>query len=215
MAKQARAAMGTQNLTAVADRGYFKGEEILACHEAGITAFVAKPQTSGSKAEGRFGKQDFVYIAQDDQYRCPAGQRLIKHITTVEDGMTLHCYWCSVCPACPMKAQCTTGKERRVKRWEHEEVLDAMQARLDRDPDKMRVRRQTVEHPFGTIKSWMGSTHFLTKTLDRVSTEMSLHVLAYNLKRVMQILGVGPLLEAMRMGLRALFSLRIALVSVA
>jgi len=114
-----------------------------------------------------------------------------------------------------MKAQCTTGKERRVKRWEHEAALDAMQARLDRDPDKMRVRRQTVEHPFGTIKSWMGSTHFLTKTLDRVSTEMSLHVLAYNLKRVMQILGVGPLLEAMRKGLRALFSLRIALGSLA
>jgi hypothetical protein len=215
MAKQASVAIGQKGLTVVADRGYFKGEEILACEEAGITAFVAKPQTSGSKAEGRFGKQDFVYIAQDDQYRCPAGQRLIKHMTTVEDGMTLHCYWCSVCPACPMKAQCTTGKERRVKRWEHEAALDAMQARLDRDPDKMRVRRQTVEHPFGTIKSWMGSTHFLTKTLNRVSTEMSLHVLAYNLKRVMKILGVGPLLEAMRMGLRALFSLRIALVSVA
>jgi len=215
MAKQASVAMGEKALSVVADRGYFKGEEILACEEAGITAFVAKPQTSGSKAEGRFGKQDFVYIAQDDQYRCPAGQRLIKHMTTVEDGMTLHCYWCSVCPACPMKAQCTTGKERRVKRWEHEAVLDAMQARLDRDPDKMRVRRQTVEHPFGTIKSWMGSTHFLTKTLDRVSTEMSLHVLAYNLKRVMQLLGVGPLLEAMRKGLRALFSFRIALGSLA
>ena len=124
-------------------------------------------------------------------------------------------YWCSVCPACSMKAQCTTGKERRVKRWEHEATLEAMQARLDRDPDKMRVRRQTVEHPFGTIKSWMGSTHFLTKTLDRVSTEMSLHVLAYNLKRVMQILGVGPLLEAMRMSLGALFSLRMALIIVA
>ena len=168
MAKQASVAMGEKDLTVVADRGYFKGEEILACEQAGITAFVARPQTSGSKAAGRFGKQDFVYIAQDDQYRCPAGQRLIKHMTTVEDGMTLHCYWCSVCPACSMKAQCTTGKERRVKRWEHEATLDAMQARLDRNPDKMRVRRQTVEHPFGTIKSWMGSTHFLTKTLDRV-----------------------------------------------
>jgi transposase len=215
MAKLASVTVGEKDLTVVADRGYFKGEEILACEQAGITAFVAKPQTSGSKAEGRFGKQDFVYIAQDDQYRCPAGQRLIKHMTTVEDGMTLHCYWCSVCPACSMKAQCTTGKERRVKRWEHEATLEAMQARLDRDPDKMRVRRQTVEHPFGTIKSWMGSTHFLTKTLDRVSTEMSLHVLAYNLKRVMQMLGVGPLLEAMRMSLRALFSLRIALIIVA
>lgn len=198
MAKQASIAMGEKDLTVVADRGYFKGEEILACEEAGITAFVAKPQTSGSKAEGRFGKQDFVYIAQDDQYRCPAGQRLIKHMTTVEEGMTLHGYWCSVCPACPMKAQCTTGKERRVKRWEHEAVLEAMQDRLDNAPEMMRIRRQTVEHPFGTIKSWMGATHFLTKTLDRVSTEMSLHVLAYNLKRVMKLLGIGGLIDAVK-----------------
>jgi len=198
MAKSARDATGIEELTVVADRGYFDGEEILACEEAGITTFLPKPLTSGSKADGRFGKQDFVYIAKDDEYRCPAGQRLIKHMTTVEDGMTLHSYWCSVCPACPMKVQCTTGKERRVRRWEHEAVIDAMQARLDRDPEKMRVRRQTVEHPFGTIKAWMGATHFLTKTLGRVSTEMSLHVLAYNLKRVMKILGTGALVEAMR-----------------
>lgn len=198
MAKSARDATASEDLTVVADRGYFDGEEILACEKAGITAFVPKPLTSGSKADGRFGKQDFVYIAQDDQYRCPAGQRLIKHMTTVEDGMALGVYWCSVCPACPMKEQCTTGKERRVRRWEHEAIIDAMQARLDRDPDKMRVRRQTAEHPYGTIKAWMGATHFLTKTLGRVSPEMSLHVLAYNLKRVMKILGTGALIEAIR-----------------
>jgi hypothetical protein len=215
MAQQARSAMGSTELTAVADRGYFKGEEILACEQAGITAIVPKPLTSSSKAEGRFGKQDFIYVADDDEYRCPAGQRLTKRFATVENGMTLQVYWSSACPDCPLKAQCTTGQERRIKRWEHEAVLEAMQARLDHAPEMMRIRRQTVEHPFGTIKSWMGATHFLTKTLHRVRTEMSLHVLAYNLKRVMQILGVGPLLEAMRMGLRALFSLRIALISVA
>jgi transposase len=215
MAQQARSAMGSKELTAVADRGYFKGEEILACEQAGITAIVPKPLTSSSKAEGRFGKQDFVYVADDDEYRCPAGQHLTKRFATVENGMTLQVYWSSACPGCPLKAQCTTGQERRIKRWEHEAVLEAMQVRLDHAPEMMRIRRQTVEHPFGTIKSWMGATHFLTRTLARVSTEMSLHVLAYNLKRVMQILGVGPLLEAMRMGLRALFSLRIALVSVA
>jgi transposase len=198
MAKSARDATAIEDLTVVADRGYFDGEEILACEQAGITAFVPKPLTSGSKANGRFGKQDFVYIARDDEYRCPAGQRLIKHCTTVEHGMALGVYWCSVCPACPMKEQCTTGKERRVRRWEHEAIIDAMQARLDRDPDKMRVRRQTAEHPYGTIKAWMGATHFLTKTLGRVSTEMSLHVLAYNLKRVMKILGTGALIEAIR-----------------
>ena len=97
-----------------------------------------------------------------------------------------------------MKSKCTTGKERRISRWEHEAVLETVQARLDRNPDKMRVRRQTVEHPFGTIKSWMGATHFQMTTLKNVSTEMALHVLAYNMKRVMRILGVGGLMEAIR-----------------
>ena len=97
-----------------------------------------------------------------------------------------------------LKAQCTTGSERRVKRWEHEHVLEKMQARLEANPEKMQLRRQTVEHPFGTLKAWMGATHFLTKTLPRVSTEMSLHVLAYNMKRVMNLLGVGTLIDGMR-----------------
>jgi transposase len=198
MSEQARAATGIQELTVVADRGYFSGDEILACDQAGITPFVPKPLNSNSKAEGRFGKPDFIYIASDDEYRCPAGQRLIKRFTTVEAGMTLNIYWSSACPRCPIKAQCTTGSERRVRRWVHEAVIDAMQERLDRDPEKMRVRRQTAEHPFGTIKFWMGATHFLMRTLERVRTEMSLHVLAFNLKRLMQLLGIGGLLAAMR-----------------
>jgi transposase len=198
MAEQARDAIGSEELTVIADRGYFSGDEILACDVAGITTFVPKPLTSNSKAEGRFGKPDFIYITSDDEYRCPAGQRLIRHQTTIENEMKIHAYWCSVCPSCPLKVQCTTGKERRVRRWEHEAVIDAMQERLDRDPEKMRVRRQTVEHPFGTIKYWMGATHFLMKTLERVRTEMSLHVLAYNLKRVMKLLGIGPMMKAIR-----------------
>ncbi len=198
MAEQARAATGIAELTVVADRGYFSGDEILACDQAGITPFVPKPLNSNSKAEGRFGKPDFIYIASDDEYRCPAGQRLIKRFTTVEAGMTLDIYWSSACPRCPIKAQCTTGPERRVRRWVHEAVIDAMQERLDRDPEKMRVRRQTVEHPFGTIKFWMGATHFLMKTLARVRTEMSLHVLAYNLKRVMRLLGISGMIAAMQ-----------------
>jgi hypothetical protein len=199
MAKQASAAMGSEELTAVADRGYYKGEEILACEQAGITAIVPKTLTSGSKAEGRFGKQDFVYMADDDEYRCPAGQRLTRHFAVVEHGMTLHAYWSSACQGCAMRAQCTTSPEpRRIKRWEHEAVLDAMQARLDNAPEMMRIRRQTVEHPFGTIKSWMGAAHFLTRTLARVNTEMSLHVLAYNMKRVINLLGIGGLIDAIR-----------------
>ena len=198
MAEQARAATGIAELTVVADRGYFKGEQIRQCDEAGITPLVPKSMTSSSKADGRFDKQDFIYNAAVDEYRCPAGQRAIWRMTTVEKGLTLHRYWSSACPGCPLKARCTPSPYRRITRWEHEAVLEAMQLRLDRQPEMMRVRRQTVEHPFGTIKSWMGWTHFLTKTLARVRTEMSLHVLAYNLKRVMRILGIGEVLAAIK-----------------
>jgi transposase len=195
MAEQARTAIGTEKLTAIADRGYFKSEEILACDKAGITVIVAKSNTSGGTANGRFGKDDFIYDAQNDEYRCPAGQPLIRRTTTLVRGLTFHRYWYSNCHHCTIKEKCTQGKERRVTRWEDEAVLEAMQSRLDYFPDAMRIRRQTVEHPFGTIKLWMGSAHFLTKTLKRVKTEMSLHVLAYNLKRVMQIFGVGRLMR--------------------
>jgi len=198
MAKQARTAIGSDTLTVIADRGYFKGEEILSCQEAGITAIVPKIHTSAAKAEGRFDKADFIYDASTNEYRCPANQRLIWRFARVEGGLMINRYWSSACPACSIKAQCTPSDYRRVSRWEHQTVLDDMERRLDLAPDSMRIRRQTVEHPFGTIKSWMGSAHFLTKTLDRVSTEMSLHVLAYNLKRMMRILGNEPLMRAMR-----------------
>ena len=198
MATLAREALGKKELTVVADRGYFSGKEILACTQQGITPLVPKPLTSGAKADGRFDKRDFVYIPEDDAYRCPAGQRDIRRFTTIEHGMRLHKYWSSDCPKCPIKARCTPAPYRRIARWEHEQVLETMQDRLDRAPAAMALRRQTVEHPFGTLKAWMGSTHFLTKTLPRVSTEMSLHVLAYNFKRVMKIMGTGPLIAAMR-----------------
>ncbi len=198
MAKQARAAMGTDEITAIADRGYFKGEEILACDEAGIHAIVPKSTTSGAKFDGRFDRADFIYDAQKNEYRCPAGEHLIWRYATIEDGLTLHRYWSSNCKQCAIKEKCTPSKQRRVTRWEREDVLESMQDRLDHRPDSMRIRRQTVEHPFGTIKLWMGSAHFLTTTLKKVRTEMSLHVLAYNLKRVTRILGTGALIEAMR-----------------
>jgi transposase len=198
MAKRARTAMEVQNLTVIADRGYFNGEEVLACHEAGITAIVPKTATSSAKAEGRFDRADFIYEADTNEYRCPAGQHLIWRFATVEKGLTQHRYWSSHCKQCAIKEKCTPGEQRRVTRWEHEAVLDAMQRRLDQAPESMRFRRQTVEHPFGTIKLWMGSAHFLTKTLKHVSTEMSLHILAYNLKRVMKLLGNRTLIEVMR-----------------
>jgi transposase len=196
MATRAKAMMQVEHLEAVADRGYFSGNEIVACEEADITAYVPKPQTSNNHAKGLFNKRDFVYQPETNTYRCPAGQSLIWRYRDVERGMTLDCYWSSACGSCPIKAQCTTGSNRRVRRWVHEDVLEAMQRRLDNSPGKMRTRRCTAAHPFGTLKSWMGYTHFLTRTLEHVSTEMSLHVLAYNLKRVMRIMGVVPMMEA-------------------
>ncbi len=198
MAQKARTAIGSETLEVFADAGYFSGKEIVACEGDGITPNVPKPQTSPSKAQGRYGKQDFSYLAEEDEYLCPAGQRLTNRFSTVENEMKLHAYTSSACGSCERKAQCTTGKERRIKRWEHEGILESMQTRLEKNPDAMILRKQTVEHPFGTIKHWMGSTHFLMKTLEHVSTEMSLHVLAYNMKRVMSIMGVMALMEAMQ-----------------
>ncbi|KFB66215.1 IS1182 family transposase [Candidatus Accumulibacter vicinus] len=198
MAKQAQEIMPDQELQAIADRGYFNGEEVLACDQAGITTYVSKPMTSEAKAEGRFDKSDFVYQHDTDTYRCPAGSQLIRRFARVEAGHLIHRYWSSDCPRCPIKAQCTPSDYRRVSRWEHEAVLEAMQKRLDGKPNVMRIRRQTVEHPFGTIKFWMGARHFLMRTLAHVQTEMSLHVLAYNLKRVIQIVGMTTLMAAIK-----------------
>jgi transposase len=199
MADQARVAMGKVKLAAIADRGYFSGPEVKACEDTGITAYVPKPMTSNSKAAGRFSKADFIYIRRDDEYQCPAGERLRWRQTTEEKGLTTHSYWTDVCGSCALRSKCTTGKERRVRRWEHEDVLERMQTRLDRKPQQMTVRRRTIEHVFGTLKHWMGSTHFLTKRLENVSTEMSLHVLAYNFKRVIAILGMGRTMTAMKL----------------
>jgi transposase len=198
MAKQAKAVLGADHLDAVADRGYFNSPEILACERADITVTLPKPMTSGAKSDGRFGKQDFVYLASEDVYRCPAGERLSYRFTREEDGKTVHRYWTTACPRCPLKAQCTPGAQRRVTRWEHEDLLEAVQQRLDANPQAMRVRRETAEHPFGTLKMRMGATHFLMKTLPKVASEMALHVLAYNLTRVMNIFGIKPLLAAIR-----------------
>jgi transposase len=198
MARQAQAILDAEEITVVADRGYYSGEEIKTCEEAGIETYVAKPQTSSNQAKGYFGKRDFKYHAEEDEYECPAGERAIYRFTREEGGKQIRRYWSSACRQCPLKPQCTTGKERRISRWEHEPILDELEARVERNPDMMKVRRSTAEHPFGTIKFWMGSTHFQMKTIKRVSAEMSLHVLAYNLKRVINILGTKQLIEAIQ-----------------
>jgi len=207
MAVKARTATGVEALEVVADRGYYKGEEIKSCEEEGITAYVPKTRTSNNRAHGLYDKSAFRYIPEENTYRCPAGETLIWRMTTQEKGQNLHRYWSSNCQTCPLKSKCTTGKQRRLTRWDHEAILDWAEQRLARDPDKMRTRCQTVEHPFGTLKHWMGATHFQMITLEHVSTEMSLHVLAYNMKRVMNILGVEFLIEAIRALLRTIIRL--------
>ena len=200
MAHAAREATGIGKTQIVADRGYYSGREVLACQNAGILVHVPKTNTSNAGAEGRFSKEDFVYEPESDSYRCPAGQKLTYRFTALETGMRLNVYWTNVCPACPLKEKCTLSEERRVRRWEHEHVLDAMEQRLADRPDLMQIRRSTVEHVFGTLKAWMGATHFLTRRIGNVRTEISLLALAYNMKRVLAIVGQRRLMEAIRAG---------------
>ena len=199
MAQAARGAMGRKRLRALADRGYYSAAQIKACAEAGVAAILPKPTTSGARAAGRFDRSDFIYTAQDDEYQCPAGQRAIYRFSREEHGLQLRRYWSSACPQCPMKERCTPSAYRRISRWEHEAVLEVAQRRLDRMPEAMQIRRRTVEHVFGTFKHWMGYTHFLTRRLGGGGTEMNLNVLAYNLKRVLSILGFEATMKAMRL----------------
>jgi len=214
MAEQARAALSEETaaektdeakeaepeeaLTVVADAGYYNGEEIVACKNNGIKALVPKVDTSGKRAKGQYTRSDFIYDAEEDEYICPAKERMSYSFTTEEKGKKFHVYMTRHCASCPLKAKCTTGKERRIKRWEQEHVLEAAEAELKKNPDAMRQRKQIAEHPYGTIKHWMGSTHFLMKRLPNVQTEMSLHVLAYNLRRAINILGVPKIMEQLQ-----------------
>jgi transposase len=198
MATQAKAVLGVDKLEAVADRGYYSGEEIKACDDAGIAVTLPKPNTTGMEAKGQFGKQDFAYLAEQDVYRCPAGQFLAYWLTTVDGERTIRRYTTKSCGSCQLKARCTKAKNRVISRWEHEHVMEAAQKRLDENPQAMRQRRETVEHPFGTLKMRMGATHFLMKRMKNVATEMALSVLAYNLTRVMNIIGIGALIAAIR-----------------
>ena len=196
MARQAKITLQADHISVFADRGYYNGEELRSCEAQNIATYVPNSATSNNKAKGQFDRSAFHYIADDDEYVCPAGERLVYRFSREEKGKLIRRYWSSACTHCSLKSRCTTGQYRRVSRWEHEEVVERVEARLTEKPDAMQIRRATVEHPFGTLKSWMGATHFLTKTLDKVSTEMSLHVLAYNMKRVINLVGTQKLLDA-------------------
>lgn len=199
MSQQAMVVLDLEELDVVADRGYFSSEQILECEQAGVGVTLPKPQTSGGKARGLFVKADFRYLPDEDAYICPAGEVLafVSHKRET-DGLHMRRYATTACATCKLKPRCTTARERQVTRWEHEHVLEDVQRRLDENPQAMRVRRETVEHPFGTIKARMGATHFLMKRLKNVKTEMSLAVLAYNLTRVMNIIGIEPLIAAIQ-----------------
>lgn len=199
-ALDAKEVIGTDDLSIVADRGYFSGKQLHQCEKDGIKTHVPRPATSGNKGKDFFDKSDFVWIAKDNEYECPAGERLIYRYTHDISGIASRRYWSSNCKTCLIKKKCTKSTERRVDRTRYEDSIDIVLSRLESKPDAMIIRRSTVEHPFGTIKAWMGYTHFQLKTLKKVAAEMSLHVLSYNLKRVIKIIGVKNLIHAVQVG---------------
>lgn len=196
----AQEVLQAESLDVVADRGYFSFRELEKCYAGGIFPTMPRPQMSGNIKKGMFSKRDFKYIEKDDEYECPAGERLEWRYRSIEGGLEVDKYWTTACESCPWKSNCTsdTNPFRRIARLQSEELAEHMQYRLETEPDRMKIRRETVEHPFGTIKCWMGYTHFQTKGMENVATEMSLHVLSYNMKRCINMLGVKALLEAIR-----------------
>ncbi len=198
MAAAANDVMTTDQLTAIADKGYYKGEEIVASEDAGISIVVPKPMTSNAAARGQFDKADFAYDSDKDVYVCAAGENLTYRFTGPQDGKAIRTYWSGACADCVIKDKCTTSKERRVRRWEHEDVLERVRDWLDADLTQLAVRSMTVEHPYGTIKSWMGATHFKMGRLKNVAIKMALHVLANNMSRVMKIMGIPAMIAAMK-----------------
>jgi transposase len=198
MGKQAKKVLNAKALTVVADAGYYEGRAVADCYEAGITALVPKTDTTDRKAKGKYTKADFIYDAKCNEYVCPAGERLTYRFDSVESGKTLRVYMRYGCSSCALQKYCTTATEKRLKRWEHEGILDNAEIELKKNPLAMRQRKALVEHPLSTLKQSMGSTHFLMRRLPNVKAEMSLHVLAYNMKRAINVLGADKILSQLQ-----------------
>jgi transposase len=200
MAKRAKKALKVKTLTVVADAGYYEGRNIVGCQKKGITPLVPKPSTSNNKAAGLYDKTDFRYDSKADQYRCPAGEILPRRHSSKEKGKKYRYYYASqlTCRDCQLKSRCTTGKERRVRRWKHEAALENADVELKKRPASMRQRKAIAEHPYSTIKQLMGSTHFLMRRLPNVKAEMSLHILAYNMKRAINVLGAAKIMNKLQ-----------------
>lgn len=196
-AEPAREILDVEKIDVVADKGYFKTEDIAACEKAGLTPYVPKPQRGSSVANGFFRKDEFRYDPEKDEYICPGGHELkpfrhgkLREMTKTDYGNPKACH------DCPLRARCTDASFRAVSRLEHEDALDRMAARLKTRPEILNRRRETVEHPFGTIKQWMNQGAFLTRGLEKVRGEFSLTALAYNLRRALNILGMETMMEA-------------------
>lgn len=197
MAKRAKEILGVDELEALADMGYYHGKEIKACLDEGITPYIPKPRTSASRKRGLFAKEDFQY-PEKDCYWCPAGESLTFRFQTTEKERDIKYYATPACAHCTIRHQCTSSKDgRRITRWVDEDLLDEMERRVRASPEKMKLRKRLAEHPFGTIKRPWNQGYFLTKGLENVGTEMNLTVLAYNIKRAINILGVPRMIEAL------------------
>lgn len=198
MALQAKENMNAKSFDAVTDMGYYHGHEVEKCLDAGITPYIPKPYTSANTKQGLYGKERFTYDTENDCYICPAGERLKYRFTTCEKNRTIRYYTATACKQCPLKPKCTRNKDsRRITRWVNEQILEAMDKRVTTNPFMMERRKQLVEHPFGTMKRWMDQGYFLMRGLDKVRTEFSLTVLAYNIKRVINIVGVKNMVAAL------------------
>jgi transposase len=197
MALRAKEFLGVEQLEVVADMGYYDGAEVKQCAAAGVTTYIPKPLTSVNRKRGLFTKQDFVYDEAKDCYGCPAGAELTYRYESFEQNRLIRYYTTSKCLTCPIKHRCTTNQRgRRITRWVDEKLLEDMARRVRARPELMRRRQQLSEPPFGTIKRAMGHGYFLMRGLNKVGAEMSLTVLSYNLKRVINILGVKKMIEA-------------------
>jgi transposase len=198
-AEPAREILDVETIDVVADKGYFRTEDIAACEKAWLTPYVPKPQRGSSVSNGFFRKDEFRYDPEKDEYICPGGHDLkpfrhgkLREMTKIDYANP------AACRDCPLRQRCTDASYRAVSRLEHEDVLDRMAARLRARPEILDRRRETVEHPFGTIKQWMNQGAFLTRGLEKVRAEFSLTALAYNLRRALNILGMDRMMAAVR-----------------
>ena len=198
VAQEAQATLAVETLAVVADPGYYNNAEVSRCVERGITPYIRKADTSANTARGLYAKKDFTYDPEKDIYVCPAGTELTHRFKTYELGRALRYYRTRACAQCPLKEQCTRNQSRTITREEDEGLMDAMAARVQQHPEKLRQRKALVEHPFGTIKRWFGYTYFLVKGLENVRTEWTLMTLAYNLKRVLNLVSFPELMAALQ-----------------